>query len=480
MLGAKIYKTYGKQKCHCIVPDSLDGKTRIYCEYPQYLLGEKQGYLLDMPGAKAGEILDRYVTKTANVTIFEVAKDAWKRGLIDEASFVISMACLRSKEVFGDLIGQELILVANDEIEFEMMKIMARAALLLTSSRVPDESDYDEFSLHAYIWALSGRFKIHVFSSTQAHGKHEFANTFLAEDFHPTSTLAPIGIIPNAQIWCYVASTLTIALSIEKVACAIKHAYQSADPTTASFLEILLFFYGHLRTNQFDEHTLVQHMKALFSRAAFSEFNVDAPNDSYYFLDVLSNELSKCGVTDLSQKRVEIDSLEFIRIVPCEKRKPQHIIMPCRVVERIGRDREPPWSGTLEDIPLRELNKSPDCIYGALVYRSRKSDNEYTFDQYITKKLDGSRPYVLIIKHSIGNKESPARFIVPCVIYVDNCMYTLHGASMHDAVRSDGHYVTLIASNATMFCYDSQFGDHDIDMRSFRVRYLCYLLHSIE
>ena len=477
MLGARIVRVRNGSADRTA---RQPGRCAIYTEHPHYLLGENQGCLLDIPRATANDLLEGKIRSLTNITILDTAKDMWRRGLVDEATFIVSMSCLRKKEICEDLRGQELVMYATDDAEFELMKIICKTALLLTASGVHDESEYCELSLHAYAWALSGKFRIHAFTSSRTHGTHNFVNTFIAEDFHPTLTLTPLGIIPNAMIWCYIASTLTIVLSIDSVSRAIMNMYkngQDLDESTVSFLETLLLFYTHLRTDCLDDATLIAAMQKLFARKAFAEFNVDASNDSYYFLEILAAELKDIGIDVLSEKRIELDSLTYVDTQLCEKRKPKQLEMPCRVTEWIENDNRggSEWRANIEDIPLRETSRSPDCIYGALVYKSRKTGKRYTFDQYVTDELEGHTPAILFIKHQIGNKESPGKFIVPCVIYVGETLYSLHGASMHDAVHTDGHYTALIASNTTMFYYDSQHGDHDDDMRAYRIRYLCYL-----
>lgn len=401
-------------------------------------------------------ILNDVPGEPTDTYIFEELCKQYDRGYRDETRFLAGQFVLYAadKPKFIDS-----IVVAN-ETESILIRI-AVIIMLHVSIGKCSKPVLSKHHIHTALKVLSE--KSHVKIITATYDKpNPITNVFTFENFQLINPTPPIGIIPNNHMLCYAASALTLLLSIDDVA---RWIYDAAITNGDRFLEYLSLYCWYLRTGAMPR-AAIEHLNVETIINYLTEFTLGHAGDTLDVLTILNEYVPfTTHIYDFCSIESTAEPPEIITKISESDVSIREIKTSKETTISIH---EEPSSLT-----YKEISPSHKTVYRVREDRSRR---EFGFNECVLGIIGDDRPYVLMMAHSISTEEHPSKFEIPCTIRLPDATYSIHGACLYDNTHSDGHYVTAIISNTTMFFYDSQYNRAFAeDLRIYRPRILCYI-----
>jgi hypothetical protein len=404
--------------------------------------------------------------------IFKRLVNAYKRNLIDESlhtgvKFIESDIVKNlPKKFVDDIINGDTVTVtlANKE-ELELFKIAARCILyeLKGNFKLPQIQETEK--LHQWLVPLAKGSDIHVISAVNSSQLPKYAKSFILDEYQGLSSPPPVVRIPNNDYLCYAVSTLTVLLSVPSLTEKLKIIIPE-DLDNIDFFNILRTYIWTLSNGGMSEDQLKILNDNLAKHPFMSSFIYGEADDSLTFAKVLVN------IIDEYVPIIGIYNIPELQLL--EKKSIKEEIVTENSPNTLETTSDNEWTCAYDKPITRKIAfNRQKYIYEILLNSECIRD---TFDKLVEQVIpDEDLPEILLLSHDIDGDQKARVCAIPSDIKIHGKHYSFHGATMFDNTYSDGHYICLIASETTMYFYDSQYRENEEDPREYRPRLLCYV-----
>jgi hypothetical protein len=420
--------------------------------------------------------------------IFSRLASAWRRGHRDEAMRLAACLALRAglpPSLRSAALRGAAVFEVADEAELTILRVACRVALFAIHGHEPDGDRRDEDGLHQTLGALKEGRHVRILSASDIAEVPDFARSFVIDSIQLHSNPPPLGLIPNNDYLCYAASVLTLILSIPEVVRGLSmYAGKSA------FVSVMLEYDRFLRSGCYSREDCGHLNAYMLSLPEFRQFDRHSADDSLKYACSLLEGFARWApevaamfgeiavVPSLLEAGVREPSVEL-------PASPLSYTLDYDLDERESREAGAvSWEASYIERPITFAPHAAPPPSLQVLYAPRDGSRNMTgpFEDFVETALDGARPRILLICHGIRSAEIPATFVIPCSLRLPArssgealFQYSNHGVVLHDNRYSEGHYISMIISNTSMFFYDPQHEDGVEDPRVYRPRILCYI-----
>jgi hypothetical protein len=350
-----------------------------------------------------------------------------------------------------------------DLVELELCKIAVRGILYVMTG-IAYTQDHSE--LHQWLVPLANDSNIRLWSGKNPKDVPDLAMSFGIDDRQFLSLPPPVSILPNNNNTCYMVSTFTVLLSIPVV---VKALFENRPRCIegATYINTLRMYAWTLTNGGLTIEEMKVLNENLMKQDIFSGFNHGRADDSSRVVMLLLESLKRW-----SPQTANLFSEIYIfpSLAPTENVKTVTFTEPSVKLSYDIEERE----NTLSIVPC-EIDLSSSITHNHMIYSDSITGNVLGTFQDIVCSLVTVATDIILLCHNICANDCTRKFAIPANITVCGKLYSFYGATLYDNKYSDGHYISMITSNTSMYFYDPQYMYLTEDPREYRPRILCYV-----
>lgn len=400
--------------------------------------------------------------------IFETLVKAYEKKHIDETFFVAaSLACrstIDDKFIDAVMTSEGATISVSSEAEKILMSIAARVALFKIYNH-DDPDNISEVDLHRNLFALV-KADIRIMSSRHYSEYPDWANVLSTDNFQYHLAIPALGIIPNTLDTCYSAAVLTTILTIPAVISMLaKRQYD--DPM---MVHLQMYMWG-LVTGGYSNEDWECLNRSFISLPQFIQFGKGAEDAADFFTVFLDALKLKCP--ELHEK------IHAMFLMQGLVQTPKTIETPNNIDVRLTFDIDE--TSSKNDTSTRMVPNFEEKIFTCSsrpkidpIYNDRDGNCLGTMSDIFKNMIKDTRPEILVVKHGL-KLDDPSRLELRCTISLEDAVYSLHGLVLYDVTHTDGHYISSLVSNTSMYFYDPQFRKISENPLCYRPRLLVYV-----
>lgn len=416
--------------------------------------------------------------RATKCTVFGRLVEAWQAGHCDEAIHMAGRMAIQTAlptPLRDAMMAKNATFIASNDAEFEILRVACIVAIFTLEGH-PDVNKLPTADEQQMLAVLKTGLPIKIFSAAYLEKIPKFAKSFVFDTMQLVSHPPPIGIIPNNLSLCYAASVLTLILSLPTVV----NELLNVSGRVCDTLHLMLMYAWHLRTGAYSHHELASMNEELVKCPEFNAFGHGLPDDSVDFAIAMLTAFRKWapGAAALFGDVYMIPNLVGSDMIKSSAMPPDRIDLPFDVHETLAGNT---WTGTFIYEPVTHILS--ETVRPPLEFRYKDRAGRWlgSLKEIVAAAIGSARPKILLICHNIQVNENPEAFSIPCTLdlsspEVGSVMYSIHGAVLHDNQYSEGHYISTIAANTSMYFYDPQYTAESEDPRVYRPRLLCYVM----